>query len=184
MDFPDLTSDRLVFNRPQVADIPRIVEYAGDKRVEAGTLTMPHPYKEEHAIFWINKSNQGFKNGTEYLFAIREHQTKNLLGVIGLHINKKHNHAELGYWLGVPHWNKGFITEAIAKMLEFGFLTLGLHKIFAIHFIENPASGKVMIKNGMIKEAEFKEHLIKKGQYVSGIQYRLTIDEYNALRKQ
>ncbi len=58
-----------------------------------------------------------------------------------------------------------------------------MRKIFATHLVENPSSGKVMIKNGMIKEGELKDH-IKKGEvYQSVFQYRLTKREYQMIAK-
>jgi RimJ/RimL family protein N-acetyltransferase len=84
----------------------------------------------------------------------------------------------LGFWLGEPFWNNGYVTEATGKVLQFGFEEIGLQKIFAIHLIDNPASGKVMIKNGMIKEGELVDHLKKGDKYHTVIQYRLTRDEF------
>ena len=86
----------------------------------------------------------------------------------------------MGYWLAEPYWNQGYTSEAAAALLQYGFNTLGLHKILATHLVENPASGKVMIKNGMIKEGELKDHAKKNGVYRSLIQYRLTKEEYAA----
>jgi RimJ/RimL family protein N-acetyltransferase len=63
-------------------------------------------------------------------------------------------------------------------VLTFGFRQLELNKIYATHFLNNPASGKVMEKNGMVKEGELKEHIRKNGEYLSLVQYRLTQKGY------
>lgn len=177
-EYPQIKTNRLLLGKLSASDIPKIVKYAGNIKIARNTLNMPHPYAEKDAIFWLNFANEGFKNKTNFIFGIRLASTNEFMGGIGIHVNAKFNHGELGYWLAEPFWNNGFMSEAVKALLYFGFTTLDLHKIFATHLVENPASGKVMIKNGMIKEAELKEHYKKDGEYKSVIQLRLTREEY------
>ncbi len=176
----ELQTERLILNSLSYQDIPKIIEYLQNPKISENVINIPFPYSEKDAIFWINLANQARKNGEAYNFAIRLKNAtdKNFMGGIGLSIDKKHNKAELGYWIAEPFWNTGFVSEAAGKILEFGFETLELNKINSTHFIHNPASGKVMIKNKMIKEAEIKEHFKKGDKYLDVIQYRLTREEY------
>jgi RimJ/RimL family protein N-acetyltransferase len=176
--FPELNTDRLVLKEVSFKDIPKIIEYAGNKKVADTTLNIPHPYEEKDAIFWINTAMQGFRNKTQFTFGIRLESTSDFIGGIGLKVNSRFNHAEVGYWIAETFWNKGYATEAVKAILQFGFQDLNLHKIYAKHLLENPASGKVMIKNGMIKEGELKDHTKKGDSYRSLIQYRLTQIEF------
>jgi len=89
------------------------------------------------------------------------------------------NRAEVGFWLGEPFWNQGFVAEALELVLRFGFETLGLQKIYAIHLTKNPASGKVLQKNGMIREGKLVDHLREGDEYFDVIQYRLTREEFS-----
>lgn len=186
--FPKLDTEHLILDQVKPSDIPNIVSYAGNIKIVENTRTMPHPYHEEDAISWMNMANQGFKNKNNYIFAIRIKETAAFIGGIGLTIDIENNRAELGYWLAEPFWNKGYTTEAVKAILYFGFHNLNLNKIIAAYLTTNEASGKVMLKNGMIKEGEFKDHDIKKdhtieeGKYVSLIQYRLLKSEYELLR--
>lgn len=163
---------------PEAKDIPNMVQYANNSKVSRMTLTMPYPYREKDAISWINMANEGFEDQNHFVFAICLLPDGDFIGGIGLRVNKRFNNAELGFWVGEPFWNKGYVTEAAGEILEFGFEQAGLHKIYAAHLIENPASGKVMIKNGMIKEAELVDHIRKGDQYLSLIQYRITKKEF------
>ncbi len=176
--FPVLTTDRLILDEITVSDIPKIIEYAGSIKVAEMTLNIPHPYAEKDAVFWINSANQGFKKKTQYTFAIRLSDSKEFIGGIGLKIHARFNRGELGYWIAEPFWSKGYTTEAARAILKFGFEKLALHKILATHLVENPASGKVMINNGMIKEGELKDHVKKGESYKSVVQYRLTLKEF------
>ena len=183
-DFPKLDSDRLILNQTKPSDIPEIVVYAGNLKIVENTRTMPHPYYEEDAIAWINMANLGFKAKNNFIFAIRLKKTQALIGGIGLTLDIENNRAELGYWLAEKFWNKGFTTEAVQAILKFGFEQLKLNKIVAVYLTTNQASGKVMIKNGMIKEGEFKDHDVKRdssiayNDYVSLMQYRMLKGEY------
>ncbi len=179
--FPILPTSRLSLEEVRTSDIPAIIEYAGAAEVAQTTLNMPHPYAEKDAIFWINKARQGFHAEDHYIFGIRLAATDEFMGGIGLIVNKRFNKAEIGYWIGVPFWNQGYMTEATGAVLRFGFEELGLNKIYAQFLAENPASGKIMIKNGMIKEAELVDHIQKYGEYKTSIQYRLTKAEYENL---
>ena len=152
-EYPQIETDRLILGKLSASDIPKIVEYAGNIKIAQNTLNMPHPYEEKDAIFWINLANESFANKSAYVFGIRLKSTNEFMGGVGIRLTPRFNHADLGYWLGEPFWNNGYMTEAVKAVLEFGFITLDLHKIFATYLIENPASGKVMYNNGMIKEA-------------------------------
>jgi RimJ/RimL family protein N-acetyltransferase len=175
-----LESERLILNSLSYKDIPKIIEYANNSKISDSVINIPFPYFEKDAVFWINLANQGRKSGYVYNFAVRLKEDKNLdfMGGIGLMLDPKHNRAELGYWIAEPFWNKGLMSEAVGKVIEFGFETLELNKVIANHFPSNPASGKIMIKNKMIKEAEIKEHFKKGDNYLDIIQYRLTKEEY------
>ena len=185
--FPRLQTKRLLLDQIKPSDISDIVAYAGNIKIVENTRSMPHPYYEEDAISWMHMANTGFKAKDNYMFAIRFSDTLAFIGGIGLTIDKENNRAELGYWVAEDFWNMGITTEAVKAILKFGFEELKLNKILAIYLTSNEASGKVMIKNGMFKEAEFKDHDVKRGHnvedniYVSLIQYRMTKSEYESL---
>ncbi len=180
-----LETKRLILNSLSYKDTPKIIGYAQNPKISENVINLPFPYFEKDAIFWINSAHQGRITGETYNFAIRLKEDKDLhfVGGIGLKINQKHNKAELGYWIAEPFWNIGLMSEAVQKIIEFAFETLELNKIVASYFLHNPSSGKVMIKNKMIKEAQIKEHFKKGNTYLDIIQYRLTQKEYRQIIK-
>ena len=179
--FPSLESERLRLGQLSAKDIPSITAYADNPNISKMTLNLPYPYFEKDAIFWINMSNQGFQNKNKYIFGVFLQSTAEFIGGIGLHLNEQYDRAEIGYWIAEPFWGKGYCSEAVSLILNFGFNELKIHKIYASHLIGNPASGKVMINNGMIKEGEMIDHFKKGDEYRSVRQYRLTKAEYDAL---
>nr|WP_283162856.1 GNAT family N-acetyltransferase [Elizabethkingia miricola] len=155
------------------SDIPLITEYLQEKIISDNTSHIPYPYSESDARTWIKMSDDALTAKTGYTFAIREKEGK-IIGAIGLH-DRGDDKAELGYWIAVPFWNKGYATEAASAILNFGIKELKFHKIYATHFIHNPASGKIMEKIGMQKEAVLKDHIKKEGQYLDIQMYSLIV---------
>ena len=88
-----------------------------------------------------------------------------LVGAIGLVIERSADRAELGYWIGAGSRNRGYCTEAGRAVIDYGFESLGLNKIFAHHFTRNPASGRVLQKLGMRLEGEQAQHVKKWDRY-------------------
>lgn len=177
-EFPELITNRLRLRKVQLNDIPSLLKYANNKKISDQIFNIPYPYKEEDAIFRLNFVLQGFKDRERYVFAITLKDDNELIGEIGLHLDKINNNAQFGYWIAEPFWNRGIATEATSALLKFGFEKLGLNKIYATHYPENTASGKVMQNNKMIMEAELKEHYRINNVYRNIIQYRLTKQEY------
>lgn len=162
-EFPVIETERLILSQLQEEDIPFVTEYLQDKIFSDLTSNIPYPYTREHAEFWLEMSRKSFEDNTGYTFAVRNKEG-NILGAIGLH-DRDDDKAELGYWMGKPFWNKGYITEAASALIDFGFKELQLNKIYATYFLHNPASGRIMEKIGMEKEALLKQHLKKDNGY-------------------
>ena len=95
---------------------------------------------------------QEYKNGKYRTLAIAEKKTNELCGTITIDIHKYISRAELGYWIAIPHRNKGYASEAVRTIIEYGFSKLNLKRIQAYHSIDNPASGRVLEKAGMVFE--------------------------------
>lgn len=176
-DFPVLETDRLILSQITSEDIPRIVECLQDKVISDNTATIPYPYNEGHAEFWLNLCKDAFENNQGHNFAIRNKKNE-FLGSIGIH-NKEDNKAEIGYWVGLPNWNKGYATEASKAILDFGFSTLGLDEIYGDVYPHNPASAIVLEKAGMTKQGVLKDHVKKGDQSFDLIRYSISKKDFS-----
>ena len=180
--FPILYTKRLILRGFQADDISVMREKLNNKKVTKETANIPYPFTTKEAEKRVDFITKGFENKTNYVFVITEKDHDELIGQIGLHLDIANHKAEIGYWIAEANWGKGIATESLSAILKFGFEELKLNKIFATHFIDNPASGKVLIKNKMIKEAELKEHYqCEDGTFSNHNQYRLTKEEYNKI---
>ncbi|MDH6251786.1 ribosomal-protein-alanine N-acetyltransferase [Chryseobacterium sp. H1D6B] len=175
-EFPVLLTQRLILSQLNESDIPFITEYLQDKIFSELTSNIPYPYTEEDAEFWLKMSREAFSNKTGYTFAVRDKEHR-IMGAVGLH-DRGDDKAELGYWLAVPFWNNGYITEAAEEIMRFGFETLKFNKIYATHFLNNPASGRIMQKIGMEKEALLKQHIKKNEEYLDLVMYSCFKNKY------
>ena len=122
---------------------------------------MPHPYEDGMAEEWIGGQADEFNTGEGATFAITLRETNELIGAIGLIIQSNHRRAEMGYWLGLPYWNKGYMTEAAHIVLQYAFEKLNLNRVYSSHFSRNPASGRVMQKAGMRYEGTLRAHFVR-----------------------
>jgi RimJ/RimL family protein N-acetyltransferase len=181
-DQPTLTTDRLTL-RPFVADDAFDVErLAGVREVADTTLNIPHPYPHGGAAEWIRLHGPAWIDGTSATFAIVGKKTGALVGAISLIIKREHRRAELGYWIALDCWNRGYATEASRKLIDYGFEVLGLHRIEARHFLRNPASGRVMQKLGMKQEGLERDNVIKWDRFESLAVYSILEPEWRARR--
>ena len=104
------------------------------------------------------------------------------MGVIGLHVKSRDRVAELGYWIGVPYWGRGYATEAARAVMSHGFEDLGLNRIYAGYFARNNASGNIMRKLGMTHEGTLRQHHCKWGEFVDVVMYGILADEWEELK--
>jgi [ribosomal protein S5]-alanine N-acetyltransferase len=170
----NLDTARLRMRAYTEADIAELVPLIGAREVAATTGRIPHPYSVEDARQFLAK----IEDDREVRLAITLRDTGCLIGGIGLRLVEQHQHAELGYWLGVPYWGQGYATEAAREMLRYGFEDLHLHRIFASHFKNNPNSGRVLQKLGMRHEGCQREHIQKFGQFLDLELYGLLKEDW------
>jgi [ribosomal protein S5]-alanine N-acetyltransferase len=171
-----LETARLVLRPYCDADIPELLPLLASREVAATTLRIPHPYTEKDAMAFLQLAQQP---GNIWL-AMTLRTDGRQIGGIGLRVEQPHRHAELGYWLGVAYWGKGYATEAAREMVRHGFEDFDLHRIFASHFKHNPASGRILRKLGMRYEGCQREHLRKWDQYLDSELYGLLRQEWEA----
>ena len=84
--------------------------------------------------------------------------------------------AEIGYWIARPHWGQGYATEAAEAVLQIA-RTLGHRRVTAGHFVDNPASGKVLRKLGFVPTGRTGgRHSLVRGGAVESVEYALDLE--------
>lgn len=177
---PTLTTALLTLRPFALSDAADVQRLAGDRSVADTTLRIPHPYLDGAAEEWIATHAPGFEAGTLADFAITLRSSGELVGSIGLIIERSADRAELGYWIGAESRNLGYCTEAGHAVIDYGFRSLDLNKITAHHFKRNPASGRVMQKLGMQLEGQQAQHVKKWDHYEDIVLYGLVREAWRA----
>ena len=161
MPVSTVQTEHLLLRAFTLSDAARVKELAGAFEIADTTGHMPHPYLDGMAEEWISGQADEFRDGDAATFAITLRDKGELMGAIGLTIQSHHHRAEMGYWLGVPYWNRGYMSEAARAVIEYGFEQLHLNRIYSSYFPRNPASGRVMQKAGMKYEGALREHFVR-----------------------
>jgi RimJ/RimL family protein N-acetyltransferase len=139
-----LTTSRLVLRPPQRSDAPRIARLLNNFRVAGCLARVPYPYTESDAIAWL-KAWRPDRPPAETGFTI-ELPGEGLIGHCGFHPDAQG--TVLGYWLGEPFWNRGFMTEAARACVDWYFEETAATFIASGVFAFNGASLAVQRKLG------------------------------------
>jgi RimJ/RimL family protein N-acetyltransferase len=137
-----LETERLALRRPTLADVKAIAQLANDRRIAENTRRLPHPYLQDHAIEFV-RAMAADRRETVFLI---EH-THTPIGIVGIDWREQDT-PELGYWLGVEHWGRGFGTEAARAVIDFFFEEFDAEHLISGARVANPSSRNILEKCG------------------------------------
>jgi RimJ/RimL family protein N-acetyltransferase len=138
-----LRTERLLLRAPAPSDASALVRLLSERRIAENTLRIPHPYELADARAFINSANT---TDDEIVFLI----IPNGAGVIGACGIARMTDAgrEIGYWIGVPFWGRGYATEAARAVIDHAFGEFHYELLLAGARVSNPASRRVLEKCG------------------------------------
>lgn len=179
---PTLATARLRLRPFAANDAAAVTAIAGDAEVSRYLLHVPFPYPAGLAEEWIATHRDVWAQGQGVSWAVTLAAGGALLGTASLRWVRRHDHAELGYWLGRVHWGHGYALEAASAALDFAFTTLGCARVFAQHLGGNERSARVLERLGMSAEGVRRGHIKKAGAYYDTYQFGVLRDEYVAMQ--
>lgn len=164
--FPDLQTERLLLRKITMNDAASMLLLRSD--VDAMKyIDRPKPNSIDDIYDFLTRINDGIQNNESIGWGISLKTEPKLFGTIAYHrIEKEHYRAEIGYMLHPSAWNKGYMSEAIRKVIDFGFNNMKLHSIEAKINPENRASASLLLKHQFLKEAYFKENYFFNGKFL------------------
>ncbi len=136
-----LETGRLTLRAPQLHDAKTIARLVNDRRIAENTVRIPHPYTVDDAEEFIAACNA--RDGEATFVVVLGEQP---IGICA--VEPRATDAEIGYWLGVPYWGKGYATEAVRAVIDHAFGALGHAALQAGARVSNPASRRVLEKCG------------------------------------
>ena len=162
---PTLETPRLTLRGMRVSDASDMYEYARRPSVTEYLTWEPHADAEETRQYLIYVG-QRYRTGDFYDWSVLDKESGHMIGTCGFtSFNCPADSAEIGYVLNPAYQGRGLATEAVRRVLQFGFSELNLHRIEA-HFMEgNDASRRLMERVGMTFEGFARESMKIKGKY-------------------
>ena len=153
----------------KMSDLKSLVEHANNYNISKRlTSLFPYPYSEDDGKSFIESALAG---SPTTIFAIDING--GAVGSIGIFpqsdIHEKS--TEIGYWLSEKYWRNGIITRAIGDIIDCGFKTFDIVRIYARPFPSNKNSQRVLEKAGFKLEARLKNALYKNGEYIDEMIY-------------
>lgn len=171
--FPVIETERLILRRITNDDVNEIFELRSNPET---MKYIPRPLVKttEDALEHIAMIEEKIVSNVGINWGITLKGSSKVLGIIGYYRMQPENYrAEIGYMLLPDFHGKGIISEAVKRLIAYGFDDLKLHSIEAVIDPENAASEKVLQKCGFVKEAHLKEAEFYEGKFLDKVIYSL-----------
>ncbi len=165
-----LTTRRLTLRPPQLADATRLARLLNNFHVAGNLSRVPYPYAEADALSWLHAWRPD-RPANETGFTI-ELPGEGLIGHCGFHPDLQG--IVIGYWLGEPFWNRGFMTEAAEAVLDWYFTITCAEYLSSGVFAFNKASLAVQKKLGFTQTGSSYRHCLARNEEVRHIDTMLT----------
>ena len=172
-----LAGDRVLLREFRLDDLDDSDSILGDDRVTRW-LSFDSRTREQQAEVLtgaIERAQQTPR--TEYYLAVTTHTDDRLIGFVRLGLGGVQA-AKLGFAVAAPHWGHGYALDAARTIIDFGFTTLGLHRISAAIGPDNAASIAIVTRLGFTEEGRLRDHVFTNGTWRDSILYSLLVHEW------
>ena len=139
-------TERLLLRPGWGEDAPALARAIADETIVRNLASVPWPYGMADAEAFLAAPRDPAL--PSFLITERTEAAPRIVGACGLG-RRPSGAVELGYWIARPYWGQGFATEAGTALVEIA-RTLKLPRLEASHFVDNPASGRVLEKLGFM----------------------------------
>ncbi|HSK66631.1 MAG TPA: GNAT family protein [Anaerolineales bacterium] len=176
-----LETERLILRDFVADDWQRVIEYQTDPlylRYYEWTTADRTPEAVQEFVGWF-LDHQKQEPRIKFQLAIVLKSDNLLIGNCGIRKDRANAfQADIGYELDPSYWNRGYATEAIHAIVDFGFSTLSLHRVWAWCVADNIGSTHVMEKLGMQLEGRLRENEYYKDRWWDMLMYAILLREW------
>lgn len=180
--FPTLETDRLLLRLVEDSDVEQLYEVLSD--AEVAKFDYFHPLTSiEQALKFIARFKNELEENEEITWGIILKETNQLIGTCNMgSFDDGARRAEIGYDIAQSKWGKGYATEALGAVIEYGFKTMNLNRIEATITPGNDASVKVLTKLNFVHEGIVRERDLIKGKLEDGIMMSILKRDYEIIK--
>lgn len=181
----DIETERLRLRRFVIEDANEVFrEWASDENVTKYLSWELHRSAAQTKTYLFDII-ASYEKDDRYNWGIELKSTSELIGSIAVHItNERAQNADVGYCLGERFWNQGYAAEALRAVIDYMFYDVNVNRISAYHSINNPPSGRVMQKAGMLKEGSMRQaYITGSGEHQDCDMYALVREDFENLYK-
>lgn len=176
--FPILETERLILRLVEDTDVDHLYEILSDAEVAKFDYFYPLTSKEQ-ALKFIERYKNEVEENEEITWGIVLKETNKLIGTCCLgSFDDGARRGEIGYDIAQAEWGKGYATEALEAVIDYGFGTMNLNRIEATITPGNDASVKVLNKLNFIHEGIVRERDLIKGKLEDGIMMSILKRDY------
>jgi ribosomal-protein-alanine N-acetyltransferase len=177
---PTLETDRLILRGMKVSDAADMFDYARRPQVTEYLLWTSHG-DIAHTREYLTYIGQRYRTGDFFDWAVVYRENGRMIGTCGFtSFDYQADAAEIGYVLNPDFGGQGLATEAVRRVLDFGFGQMALHRIEARFMQGNDRSLRLMERVGMTFEGWARESMKVKGAYRTIGTCAILRDEYEA----
>jgi len=170
----ELETERLLLRKISLNDAEAMYNNWANDDVVTKYVTWPTHQSVDDTKGLLAMWEAEYENDNCYRWIIELKAEKKAIGTIDVcRMNEGDGVAEIGYVISREYWNRGIVTEAAKKVLEYLLNEVGFYRIEAQHHLDNPASGKVMQKIGMKYEGVVRGGRLVKGEHVDVAMYAI-----------
>ena len=171
-----IETERLILRGLTEQDADDMYRYAGDPDVGPRAGWKPHENREE-SLSLINMLIE-----KDNVFALEQKSDHRMIGTLGLHHDKCRNLPNvraIGYALAKGCWGKGYMSEAVRRVLQYGFEALHLRMMSISHYTFNDRSRRVIEKCGFVYEGTLRQTFLRyDGAIFDEAVYSITKEEW------
>jgi RimJ/RimL family protein N-acetyltransferase len=173
IDLP-IRTRRLLLREFREGDWKDVQRYAQDPKVVEFLPWGPNTPEQTREFIAKAIEEQRTVPRNSFSLAIALRGSGRVIGGIRLGLRSvKHRRGDIGYVLARDCWGKGLATEATRAVVEFGFTSLNLHRIYATCDARNKASARVLEKAGMKREGRLRESAFLRGRWRDSLVYAI-----------
>ena len=171
-----LKTERCTLRHVREDDLPHVFSASRVAGFNDGMIWDP-PANTDELLKPFRDSCEAWASGKAYVFTIESHD-QTFVGRISIRKTDSDGLWDIGFWTHPDQQRRGYMTEALRRVLRFGFDELSASEIEACHATWNEASQKVLVRGGLTWREHLAEGFKKRGEWVAEERLSITREEH------